>query len=125
MLLLSSNRESSNQGFASIVEVVVTSIIFIIATAGILSTVSMLQPHSTESSKKIEAAYLAKGILDEWRTAVLATPGSPPGSNWGPPLDQPAGTYPLPPFGDYAISYTIEDDNPIPNVRKVTMTVTW
>lgn len=108
-----------NQGFASIIEVVMTSIVFIVASAGILSAVSMLQPLSAESSQKIEAAYLAKGLMDEFRKDVLATPGS----YWEADLDP--GVHNLGAIGDYTVSYEVFDGDPIPNVRKVTMTVTW
>lgn len=113
------NLKYGKQGFASIVEVVMTSIVFIVATAGILSTVSMLQPLSAESSQKIQAAYLAKGLMDEFRKSVLAAPGS----YWESDLDP--GVHNLGAIGDYTVSYTVTDNDPIPNVRKVTMTVTW
>ena len=74
--MLRNLKKERMEGFASIVEVAVTAVIFILATAGILSTVSMLKPHGRESTKKIEAAYIGKGIIDQLRKEVHATPGS-------------------------------------------------
>src|SRR3990172_3710705 len=71
----------NNNGFGSLIEVIITSVIFVIATFGIISTVSMLKPKESDSSKKLEAAYVAKGVLDELRGSVDAaswnTVGSP------------------------------------------------
>jgi len=47
-------------GFASIVEVIVTAVVFTVAAFGILTTVSMLRPQGMESYRKLEAAYHAK-----------------------------------------------------------------
>jgi len=99
------------------VEVIVTAVIFVLATAGILSTVSMIKPQGTESSKKIEAAYVGKGVIDQlrkevdastWNTGALKVGGP---YNWGGPT------------GDYTVSYTVTETDP--TFRKLTMTITW
>lgn len=114
-------KKNGKDGFASIIEVVITAVIFILATAGILSTISMLRPHGVESSRKIEAAYIGKGIIDDLRNEVHATT-TPPYEYWGPNLDPDAGTY-TQTQGDYTISYDVTQVNP--NLRKLDMTITW
>ena len=115
--MLRNLKKERREGFASIVEVAVTAVIFILATAGILSTVSMLKPHGRESTKKIEAAYIGKGIIDQLRKEVHATPGSLFGSNLS------IGTHTLTPIGDYNVTYVITA--PTSDLRQLTMNITW
>ena len=113
-------KDSEKKGFASIVEVIVTSVIFIIATAGIISTVAMLKPHGRGSAKRIEAAYIGKGIMDELRKDVHAT--TTVGQEFfGPGLTP--GAHPAIVIGDYTVNYTVTAVNA--NLRKLTMTITW
>ncbi|MCK5082364.1 MAG: hypothetical protein KAR31_05610 [Candidatus Omnitrophica bacterium] len=110
-------KKARKEGFASIVEVAVTSVIFILATAGILSTVSMLKPHGEQSLKKIEAAYIGKGIIDELRQEVHASAGGLFGGNLA------LGVHNMTTVGDYTVSYIVTE--PIPNLRRLTMNITW
>ena len=61
-----------NKAFASIVEVIVTAVVFMIAAFGILTTISMLRPHGMESYRKVEAAYQAKNMIDTLQTQIDA-----------------------------------------------------
>lgn len=109
-------RDLSNNGFASIVEVIVTSIIFVIAAAGIMSTLSILKPQETVSTEKMEAAYIGKAIIDDLRQQVDA-------NTWyggGGGLD--VGSYSLT-NGIYSIDYQISEPSPL--YRKLTMNITW
>ena len=110
-------RELKNKGFASIVEVIVTSIVFVVATAGIISTISMLRPHTSESSKKIEAAYIAKWALHDLRRQVDALTWGDAGSNLA------VGVHNLADVGEYSISYIVTE--PVPNLRRLVMNITW
>ncbi len=67
------NKISNNKGFASILEVTITAIVFSIAAVGLISTITMVQPEATTSSKRLEAAYIGKSIMDELRANVDAT----------------------------------------------------
>ena len=58
------------QGFASFVEVLVTSVIFVVAALGIFTTISMLRPRAMDSAERIEAAYAGKSVLDRLRAYV-------------------------------------------------------
>ena len=116
--MLHALKKLRESGFASLVEVAVTTVIFILATAGILSTISMLRPHAQESTRSLEAAYVGKGILDELRKQVGVQPGN---EYFGPNLD--VGIHNLGSLNGYTVSYNVTE--PIPDVRKVTMTITW
>lgn len=102
------------KGFASIIEVIITSVIFVIGAVAILSTVSQFRPHGQESSQKMEAAYIGKGIIDDLRQQVSAE-------------DWDTGNLALGPYGfvigDYTINYTITE--PITDLRHLTMNITW
>ena len=62
-----------NKAFASFVEIIVTSVIFLLAGLGIFTSISMLRPHGSESAQKLEAAYIGKRVLDQLRGAVDAS----------------------------------------------------
>ena len=109
-------RDLKKSGFASIVEVIVTSVIFVLAAAGILTTVAMFKPHEQEASQKIEAAYIGKGIIDDLRKAVDATDWNDAGS------DLAVGTYSTT-VGIYTIDYEVTEPNP--SVRHLAMNITW
>ena len=115
--MLQNLKREKVEGFASIVEVAVTAVIFILATAGILSTISMLKPHEQGSSKKIEAAYIGKGIIDTLRKDVHATSAGFFGTNLAVGIHNP------PAVGDYTVTYTVTE--PTPNLRQLTMNITW
>ncbi|MBF0521835.1 MAG: hypothetical protein HQL24_02145 [Candidatus Omnitrophica bacterium] len=73
-------RSLKKNGFASMIEVVVTSIIFIIAAFGIFTTITSLRPHAVQSSKKLKALYLGKGIIDDLRGYIDAQVWNDPDS---------------------------------------------
>ncbi len=62
------------KGFASIVEMIVTAVIFAIAAIGIFSTISMLRAQSpvSDSGGRLGAAYTGKRILEDLRGRVDA-----------------------------------------------------
>lgn len=109
-------RSLSHNGFASIVEVIVTSVVFVIAAAGIMTAVSLFKPQEKTSSRKMEAAYIGKGIIDDLRRQVSAEDWWTGGSN----LD--AGTYSTT-VNVYTVVYTIT--TPSPSYRHLTMNITW
>jgi len=108
-------RNLKNQGFASIVEIVVTTIVFVIAAAGILSTMIMFRPQGKEASLKIEAAYIGRGIIDDLRQQVNAEDWNSPGSSLEP------GDYTVT-IGDYTVDYTIGAGT---DLRRLTMNITF
>jgi type II secretory pathway pseudopilin PulG len=110
-------KNKADEGFASMVEVIVTTVVFIIAAAGILTTVSMLKPSTALSTKRVEAAYIARGIMDQLRKEVDA-------ATWGNAASPLApGTYNFP-SGGYNITYIISEE-PSSNLRRLTMNIVW
>ena len=110
-------RDLKDKGIASIVEIIVTSIVFVIAAAGIMSTVAMFRPQGKEASLKIEAAYVGKGIIDELRQQVNA-------EDWYDASSSLAvGTYPPITVGVHTVVYTITE--PTSGLRKLTMNITY
>jgi len=109
-------RELKNKGFASLVEVIVTAIVFIIAASGILATTTMFRPQGQASSQKMEAAYIGKGLIDDLRQKVSAEDW------WDPNGNLAVGTYTTT-IGGYDVTYIITE--PIPDVRHLTMNISW
>ena len=66
------NYQNQHAGF-TITEVVVSALIFAIATAGILATASSMRRPAVESSEDVTAAFLAKRIFDDLRSQLGAT----------------------------------------------------
>lgn len=63
---------SKNAGFASFVEIVMTTGIFLITAVGIYSTIAMISPKSASSTRKLEAAYAGKSVIDRLSSQVTA-----------------------------------------------------
>lgn len=113
----------NNKGFGSILEVTITAIVFSVAAVGLISTITMVRPEATTSSKRLEAAYIGKQLMDDLRSNVDA------GTWFLGNTDDPLlpGNYSTSVTQDgvvYSINYTIADD---PNIdaRKMTMTVEY
>lgn len=60
-------------GFASMVEVVVSSIFFILVAFGVFTCISMIRPQGSDSAKKLEAAYIGQSVLEQLRTSIDAS----------------------------------------------------
>ena len=63
-------RKLKKKGFVSIVEVIVTSVIFILAAFGILSSISKLSPAGVDTSKRLDAAYVGRKFIENLRNSV-------------------------------------------------------
>lgn len=112
-------HDLQENGFASITEVIVTSIIFVLAAAGIMSTLAMLRPQGGGSTQKIEAAYLGKGIMDDLRKDVDAATWNDANSRLAP------GPHNLGQINGFTVSYTVTQLPSPSNVRRLDMTVSW
>lgn len=116
-------RTLRENGFASVLEVIVTAVIFTLAAFGIMTTLSMLRPHNLEVSREVEAAYLAKNMMDYLRGEVDATEWA---VNTGPLA---TGVTHSNTIGDYTLNWTLDEVNPSaypdPDLapRKLTMNV--
>ena len=94
------------KAFASVLEVIVTAVIFMLAAFGIVTTVSMLRPHDLQVSREVEAAYHAKNMMDYLRGQVEATAWE---ANTGPLA---TGLVHSSVIGDYTINWSLEEVNP-------------
>lgn len=104
------------EGFASFVEVIITSVIFSLAAVGIYSTLLMTSPELEDSGTRIAAVYKAKQIIEELRDETNPVGwNNPAGKVWpGTPYSKS--------YGAYTISYALEDVPGMP-LRKLTMEI--
>ncbi len=106
------------EGFSSLVEVIVTSLIFALAAFGILTTVSILRPEGANSSQRLQAAYAGKQLIDDLRSYVDARSWN----NATGPLA--VGILHNQTIGNFSINYILED-MPGLNLRKLTMNISF
>ena len=102
------------------VEVLVTTVVFVTAAFGVFTTISMLKPNETGSSNKLKAAYIGKAVLDQLSYQVDANSWFSNSSNLS------LGTHTLSLSG-YTVNYTVEQINTVPDlpVRKVHLIVSY
>ena len=94
------------KGFASVLEVIVTAVIFMLAAFGMISSVWMLRPHNLEVSREVEASYHAKNMMDFLRAQVDATAWE---ANTGPLATGVVHTNTI---GDYTVNWYLDEVNP-------------
>mgnify|MGYP001560205604 CR=1 FL=1 len=92
----------NNKGLASMMEILGASFVFLIAVFGVVSSISLLTPHSSSAAKRLQAAYLAKDILDELRGQITSTSWADAGS------DLAVGTHERT-VGDFTVTWTVAD----------------
>ncbi|MFA5088323.1 MAG: prepilin-type N-terminal cleavage/methylation domain-containing protein [Candidatus Omnitrophota bacterium] len=106
------------KGF-SIVEVVVSALIFTIAAAGIITMTSRIRPQATVSEREVTAAIYAKQIFEWLRSKVSAadwdTGSLSNGTYWNVSVIGSTA---------YNAVYTISTD-PLSGGRLINLTVRW
>jgi hypothetical protein len=117
------NRIFKKNGFASFIEIIITAVIFTVAAVGIYATVASVNPRGISSTKKLEAAYYGKSIMEQLKGDVAA------GTSWGTGTVA-VGTHILPPVGGVTVSYVVTADPNFPadpNMapRHVNMVITY
>ena len=118
-------RKNTQTGF-TMVEVIISALVFALAAAGIFATVSSLTHPSQESQEDVTAAFVGKKIFDNWRSQVST-------DNWGSaPFNQvDAGWQDFPDspietidgttyYGEYRVD-AVSNTNAI----KVTVNICW
>ena len=113
-------RQNKTTGF-TIAEVVIATMIFTLAMAGVFATISQLRQPAVASSQQVTAAFIGKKILDDLRSEVSAT-------TWNSGLLTPGNTYMNQvTVGTitYNATYTVQNDPNGTNARQVTLNVTW
>lgn len=109
----------TKKGFASLVEVIVTSVIFVLAAFGIFTTMTMLRPHTTESSRKLEATYVGKQMVEELEGKVDARMWN---NSTSPIYPGAHNTYINGMYANYLVSWDIAD---LGGVRSLNMSISW
>ena len=123
MRIIVSNKMhvQSKQGF-TLMEVVISVILFGLAMAGVFTSISQLRQPAVESTEEVTAAFLGKRVLDDLRTQVTAETW-----NGTTSLLYPGNTY-TNSFSingkTYTTTYYVENDTST-SARKVTMNITW
>ncbi|MBP9854708.1 MAG: hypothetical protein KBD53_07565 [Candidatus Omnitrophica bacterium] len=105
----------NNGGMVSMIEVIVTAMIFSTAFLGIYASMSTMHTKATTSMTKLKAAYAAKGFLDDLRQQVRA-------DTWDSGNFVP-GNYYLS-VDNFEGNYTVSDV-PGLNLRQVTVSLTY
>ena len=52
------------------IEIVITTVIFLTAALGILTAITMFQSPSNESARRLKSSYIARRMIDELRSNV-------------------------------------------------------
>ena len=112
-------RMLNDKGFASILEVIVSSIIFMTAAVGFFSSVSMISPQGGSSTKKLEALYVGKQVAESLRSQVY-------GNIWAASADGPLDPYTKvsQTIGDFTVNYMLYDV-PGMQLRRMIMNITY
>ena len=106
-------------GFASLIEVLVTAVIFVVASLGIFTAISMLRPHGIESAKKLEAAYVGKRMIEELEGKVDARMWD---NSESPIFPGDHGDVITGMYANYTVNWHIED---AAGVRSLSMNVNY
>ncbi|MFH1359585.1 MAG: type II secretion system protein [Candidatus Omnitrophota bacterium] len=119
------NSLIKNKG-VSLVEILISTVIFAIAAVGTFSTLSSMRRSSNLKDRSLQAAYYGRQLLEElrgkidqdsWAAWYLTCDGA--SHNWP---DIPAGN---PFFDDFNGRATYVCTDVPPGLRKVDLTITW
>lgn len=106
----------------SMVEVIVATLIFAMATAGILATLSALSRPAAESVEDVQAAFIAKEIIENLRSQITADSWKDPSGAFANGSHQQTITR-----GErtYFIVYNVTDDAAGTGAKEVIVNVAW
>ncbi len=85
----------NDQSAFTIVEVLVSSVIFAIAAVGVFASIAAIRSPSMVSERKLTAAYYGRQILDDLRTKVDGRNWVSATSTWNGGSDLAVGTHSL------------------------------
>lgn len=104
-------------------EVIIATIIFSLAMAGVFASIANLREPAVESSQEVTAAFIGKRVLDDLRSEVNAATWDTGGLSLGTHTITPAINIS---GQNYNVSYTVAADvTGGTNARQVTMDITW
>ena len=98
-------------------EVIITAVIFTIAATGVFTALSSFRVQGTQSSHRLEAAYVGQSVIESLRSAVSAGSWNDPNSTLAPGDHTQT-------IGIFQVNYSITDV-PGLDVRRLTMNVTY
>jgi prepilin-type N-terminal cleavage/methylation domain-containing protein len=117
-------QKNKTQAF-TMTEVIVATIIFSLAMAGVFASIANLRQPAIESSQEVTAAFIGKRVLDDLRSAVNA-------ESWNDPTTGRLlanTTYTITPVvvsgRTYSGTYRVATDPDGTNARQVTLNITW
>jgi len=110
-----------NKGL-SLIEVVISAVLFSIAALGMFSTLSMMRVSSDVSDKRLGAAYFGKQCLEQLRAKVDQRAYN--GTDYTNELSLGPHNCPGPADPVYTGTYTVSEDATT-KARKVNLSVTW
>lgn len=112
-------KKTKSSGF-TLIEITVATLIFVIAVAGLYSTISSMNRPSVESFEQVQAVYTAKETLENLKYDIDAEFWDDPDTSICKLV--PGETYPIT-YGAYSGNYTvIADAN---GGRWVDLTISW
>lgn len=118
-ILSTIHRKKKKEAF-TITEVVIATMIFTLAMAGVFASISQLRQPAAESTQEVTAAFFGKWVLDDLRRQVSA-------DTWNNGILANGSTGTITNTIDgrtYNATYFVVDD-PGTNARQVTLNVTW
>lgn len=113
---------AKNIGF-TMVEIVVSILIFALSIAGLLSAISSLNRPAVESFEEVQAAYIGKQLFEEFKQGIDASTWNQPNSILNPTA-APVQTQITRQGIVFTTSYTITDDVTVGG-RWMDLTIRW
>lgn len=103
------------------VEIIIATLVFSLATAGILATLSALSRPAAESAQDTQAAFLAQEIIEDLRSQVTADAWNDPSGSFvsGDSYSQTISRD----GHDYVVLYNVAND--FTGAKEINVTVTW
>lgn len=121
--LFSLQKNKSKKGF-TVVEVIVATLVFSIAAAGIFAMTSGLRKSAVMDSKEdINAALIGKRVLEDLRTKVDATNWNQAGGPLDPATNPHVANSIVVDGKTYTPTYTVTQE--ADGGRKVSINITW
>lgn len=94
---------NTQSGFASALEVVISSVFFVTAGLAIMTSLSMLRPEANSSLNRLEASYAARDFVGELRSSVSAQSWNDSSGDYTPNVVHQRT------FGSYQLNYILTD----------------
>ncbi len=122
MKILGKIRKNDKKIGFTMTEVIIATLIFTLAMAGVFASISELRQPAVESTQEVTAAFVGKRILEDLRSQVSAETWNSTGnlilgSTYTNSFSVSSTTY-------YTI-YTVTSDPDGTSARKVILNVTW